>query len=163
MRTALGSSGSAFTCAGSLLGNRTGYFNSSNNGWSCIGNFAQALLDTTKNPIGLQIKTVVVGFGNDFSGKGNPDVEDAKTWGNIGGGGWVQGSSSVDIVNSINNFIKDITKDIPSMSTGSSTIPMDALNPEAVQPYSYFPQFEPKVKPEDVQQLWLGNLKNITS
>jgi len=159
MRTALGSSGSAFTCAGSLLGNRTGYFNSSNNGWSCIGNFAQALLDTTKNPIGLQIKTVVVGFGNDFSGKGNPDVEDAKTWGNIGGGGWVQGSSSVDIVNSINNFIKDITKDIPSMSTGSSTIPMDALNPEAVQPYSYFPQFEPKVKPEDVQQLWLGNLK----
>ncbi|ENV77578.1 hypothetical protein [Acinetobacter ursingii] len=159
MSTALGSKGGGFTCANSLLGKRSNYTNS-RNAWSCIGNFAQSLLDSTKNTLGLQIKTVVVGFGSSFgSGTTNDDVEDAKTWGNLGGGGWVAGSSPQDIVNSINNFIKDITKDIPSMSTGSSTIPMDALNPEVVQPYSYFPQFEPKVKPEDVQQLWLGNLK----
>lgn len=159
MKQSLGSSGSSFNCASSPLGNRTGYFNSSNNGWSCIGKFAQSLLDSTKNPVGLQIKTVVVGFGSDFTGTGNPDVEDAKTWGTLGGGGWVAGSSSQDVVNSINKFIQELNKDIPSMSTGSSTIPTDALNPAAVQPFSYFPQFEPKVNPVDTQQIWFGNLK----
>src|SRR5690606_32700238 len=60
---------------------------------------------------------------------------------------------------SINNFIDEISKDIPSMSTGSSTVPMDALNPEIIQKYAYFPQFEPKVDPADTHQLWFGNLK----
>ncbi len=45
------------------------------------------------------------------------------------------------------------------MSTGSSTIPIDSLNPEIIQPYAYFPQFEPKVNPIEKQQLWFGNLK----
>ena len=49
--------------------------------------------------------------------------------------------------------------EIPSISTGSSTIPVDALNPESIQAFSYFPQFEPKVADNDKQQLWFGNLK----
>ncbi len=57
------------------------------------------------------------------------------------------------------SLLKKNKGDIPSISTGSSTIPVDALNPELIQPYSYFPQFEPKVKAADLQQLWLGNLK----
>lgn len=159
MKQSLSTKGSLFSCENSTLGNRLSYYNNSNNGWSCIGNYAKSLLDSTKNPIGLQIKTVVVGFGSDFTGTGNNDVEDAKTWGTLGGGGWVAGSSPEDVVNSINKFIQELNKDVPSMSTGSSTIPMDALNPEIIQPYAYFPQFEPKVNPADKQQLWFGNVK----
>ena len=159
MRQSLSTSGNSFNCADSQLGKRKPYQNTTKNDWTCIGNYAESLLDPLKNPLGLQIKTVVVGFGSDFSGTGNNDVEDAKEWGNLGGGGWVQGSSSEDIVKSINKFIQDLNKDIPSMSTGSSTIPIDSLNPAALQAYSYFPQFEPMVKPEDSQQVWFGNLK----
>ncbi|MBV7308527.1 hypothetical protein KVY11_07510 [Acinetobacter sp. CWB-G5] len=160
MSNTLGNKASLFSCANSPLGRRSPYANSQN-AWTCIGRYTQALLDSTKNPTGLKIQTAVVGFGNDFGAgaTGSNDVEDAKDWGTLGEGGWVAGSNSQDVVDSINAFITQLNKDIPSMSTGSSTIPQDALNPAVVQPYAYFPQFEPKVKPEDKQQIWFGNLK----
>lgn len=160
MSNTLGNKASMFSCSNSPLGHRTPYADAEN-GWTCIGRYTQALLDSGKNPTGLKIQTAVVGFGNDFGAgaTGSNDVEDAKDWGTVGTGGWVAGSSSQDIVDSINAFITHLNKDIPSMSTGSSTIPLDALNPAVVQPYAYFPQFEPKVKPEDKQQIWFGNLK----
>nr|WP_034280760.1 hypothetical protein [Alkanindiges illinoisensis] len=160
MRQSLGDKSSLFTCNSSPLGSRTGYSNL-NNSWACIGKYAQALLAPAKNPAGVKVKTAVVGFGSSFGGgtTASDDVEDAKTWGTIGEGGWIAGSKPEDVSNSINKFVGDLIKDIPSMSTGSSTIPVDALNPAAVQPYSYFPQFEPKVNPADKQQIWFGNLK----
>jgi len=160
MANTLGNNASSFSCLNSPLGNRVPYANS-RNGWVCTGRYAQALLDSEKNPTGLKIQTAVVGFGNDFGAGATPsnDVSDAKDWGTLGQGGWVAGADPKDVVDSINAFIKQLNKDIPSMSTGSSTIPLDALNPAVVQPYAYFPQFEPKVKPEDVQQIWFGNLK----
>lgn len=158
MSTALADKGNLFSCANSQLGKRLGYKNSKN-AWSCIGNYAEALLDPNKNPLGLKIKTAVVGFSNGFSSNSNVDVQDAKDWGTIGGGKWYVGANSQSVVDSINNFIDEISKDIPSMSTGSSTVPMDALNPEIIQKYAYFPQFEPKVDPADTRQLWFGNLK----
>jgi type IV pilus assembly protein PilY1 len=160
MSTSLGNKGTQFDCSVSPLGNRSGYMDS-RNGWACVGKYAQALLDPAKNPVGLKIKTAVVGFGSDFSGDSNPDVQDAKDWGILGGGGWKAGSNSKDISDSINKFVEELNKDIPSMSTGSSTIPLDDLNPAIVQPYSYFPQFEPKVNPVDRQQIWFGNLKKF--
>lgn len=160
MSTSLGNKGTQFDCSVSPLGNRTGYMDSKN-GWACVGKFAQALLDPAKNPVGLKIKTAVVGFGSDFNGDSNPDVQDAKDWGVLGGGGWKAGTNSKDISDSINKFVEELNKDIPSMSTGSSTIPLDDLNPAIVQPYSYFPQFEPKVNPVDRQQIWFGNLKKF--
>lgn len=147
-----------FTCAPSQLGTRAPYKNAAN-AWDCIGNYAKTLLDSNKNPLGLSIKTAVVGFSSSFSSETNPDVQDAKDWGTIGGGKWYVGTNSQSVVDSINNFINDIQKDIPSMSTGSSTIPIDALNPEIIQPYAYSPQFEPKADPADNRQLWFGNLK----
>lgn len=158
MTASLGNKGTLFSCANSQLGKRTPYKNG-NNAWSCIGNYADTLLDKTKNPLGLQIKTAVVGFGSGFSSEGSNDVKDAKDWGTIGGGKWYVGTNSQSVVDSINNFINEIQKDIPSMSTGSSTIPVDALNPEIIQPYAYSPQFEPKADPADNRQLWFGNLK----
>lgn len=160
MNTTLGSQSAQFDCSLSPLGNR-GPYGSSNNGWACVGRYAQALLDPAKNPVGLKIKTAVVGFGSDFNGDSNPDVQDAKDWGVLGGGGWKAGSNSKDISDSINKFVEELNKDIPSMSTGSSTIPLDDLNPAIVQPYSYFPQFEPKVNPVERQQIWFGNLKKF--
>lgn len=158
MSSALGTKGDLFSCKDSQLGKRTPYKNSANS-WTCIGNFAESLLTSTKNPVGLEIKTAVVGFSSSFSSDTNNDVNDAKQWGTIGKGKWYVGTNSQSVVDSINNFIDEINKDIPSMSTGSSTIPVDALNPEVIQPYTYFPQFEPKIKPEDTQQLWFGNVK----
>ena len=159
MSQTLDSKANLFNCLNSPLGKRPPYSNQNNNGWACIGRYTQALLDPAKNPTGLKIQTAVVGFSAGFNGTTNPDVQDAKDWGTFGEGGWVVGTKSQDVVDSINAFIKQLNKDIPSMSTGSSTIPLDDLNPAVVQPYSYFPQFEPKVKPEDVQQIWFGNLK----
>lgn len=158
MAQTLNSKASLFSCLNSPLGKRSGYTDSQN-AWTCTGRYAQALLDPAQNPTGLKIQTAVVGFGAGFNSNTDPDVQDAKDWGNVGGGGWVVGTNSQDVVDSINAFITQLNKDIPSMSTGSSTIPLDELNPAVVQPYSYFPQFEPKVKPEDVQQVWFGNLK----
>lgn len=161
MNKALGDKGSVFNCASSPLGNQTGGYYSTTNGWSCIGKFTQALLDPAKNPTNLKIQTAVVGFGSAFGAGAaeTNDIKDAKAWGILGDGGWISGSSPEDVAKSINDFITTLNKDVPSMSTGSSTIPMDALNPEIIQPYSYFPQFEPKVNPADRQQLWFGNLK----
>ena len=161
MKQALGTTkGADFSCLTSPLGTRSNY-NSIENGWACVGKFAQTLLDPTKNPTGLKIQTAVVGFGSSFGAGAteSDDVKDAKDWGTVGNGGWISGSSPEDVAKSINDFIGKLNKDVPSMSTGSSTIPMDALNPEIIQPYAYFPQFEPKVNPADKQQLWFGNVK----
>jgi len=160
MKQALGTKGNDFSCSASPLGKRNGY-DRATNGWACVGKLAQALLDPTQNPTGLKIQTAVVGFGSSFGAGGTEtdDVKDAKDWGIEGGGGWIAGSSPEDVSKSINDFIGKLNKDIPSMSTGSSTIPVDSLNPEIIQPYAYFPQFEPKVNPLDQQQLWFGNLK----
>ncbi|QTD59331.1 hypothetical protein [Acinetobacter towneri] len=158
MAQSLGNKKDLFSCSDSNLGNLNGYKNPQN-AWSCVGNYAETLLEKASNPIGLQIKTAVVGFSSSFSSDTNVDVQDAKNWGIIGGGKWYVGTNSQSVVDSINNFINEIQKDIPSMSTGSSTIPVDALNPEIIQPYAYSPQFEPKADPADNRQLWFGNLK----
>lgn len=135
-------------------------FNCSSSNWACIHKFAEYLKDPTKNPSGLEFRTAVVGFGNDFnSTTASGDVAQAIAWGRNGGGGFYPGSNAQDVVDSVKNFLKDIVKDVPSMSTGASTIPLDALNPEMIQPYAYFPQFEPKINPTETQQLWLGNMK----
>lgn len=159
MQTTLDTKGNNFNCAASPLGQNAPYTNVDAKVWQCIGNYAKTLLDPEKNPVGLKIKTAVVGFSSGFSTNGNADVEDAKTWGTIGEGKWYVGTNSSSVVESINNFINELNKEIPSLSTGASTIPKDALNPEIIQPYAYFPQLEPKVDPVETQQLWFGNVK----
>lgn len=161
MKQALGTKGAAFSCNGSS--------------WDCIFKMSQTLIDKDANPKGLIFKTAVVGFGSDFSGLSsynpsktqaeniaalgslNTDAKRAAYWGIIGDGGWYSGSSSSDVVNSVNTFINNLSSDIPPVTTGAATIPTDALNPTAVQNYTYFSQFEPT--PDKTYQLWQGNLK----
>lgn len=153
-------------------------------GWRCISNFAVSLLDPAQNPTKLKIKTAVVGFGSLFDGlpKYNKslaqaqslqvinntsglDVDIANTakWGIYGQGGYYKGSSSQDIVDSVNSFLGDLTTEIPAVTTGSPTVPRDSLNPAILQKQAYYPQFQPT--PDKTYQLWAGNLKkyNVVS
>lgn len=162
IRKALGNKGAGFECT------------DSGTGWNCTLNLASALLDSTKNPANISFKTAVVGFGSDFNTIPSSvqteagvdaltgisdDIKQAAKWGIRGRGGWYSGSNAKDVAESIADFVDKSGGEIPSISTGSSTVPMDALNPEVIQKYAYFPQFEPKVKPSDSTQLWFGNLK----
>lgn len=185
MQAALDTKGTSFNCSDSAIG------------WNCTHNFVKNLLDVTKNPLGLKIKTAVVGFGSDFNGipsfdrnlsqeenlvpfsqldsngnvrrdsNGNVIIrtdlsneESAAYWGVIGEGGWYSGNSSEDIVESVNLFLGDLGKAIPSVTTGSPTIPRDALNPVMLQDDAYYQQFQPT--PEKNYGLWVGNLKKYT-
>ena len=141
---------------------------------SCALAFNQKLLDSS-NPAGVKIKTAVVGFGNGFSnlesydpkknqednlaalGQINTIQKAAAEWGIRGEGGWYSGSSSQDVVNSVNNFINSLSTEIPAVTTGSPTITRDALNPSVLQKEAYYPQFQPT--PDKSYQLWSGNLK----
>lgn len=161
MKKALGSKGVSFTC--------------DNTSYDCLNNMALTLLEPNKNPIGLKLKTAVVGFGGEFNnvasydknktreeniqalGVVNTNVKRAAYWGIIGEGGWYSGNSSEDVVDSVNNFINDLSTDIPAVTTGSPTIPKDALNPAILQDDAYYQQFQPT--PDKSYQLWLGNLK----
>lgn len=64
MQAALGANGSSFSvpATGTLPnGSQSGH------GMPAVGEFAKALRDITKNPLGLEIKTAVVGFGSEFN------------------------------------------------------------------------------------------------
>lgn len=148
-------------------------------GWDCINKFNLTLLDKAQNPVGLKFKTAVVGFGKDFtaddlksydknltqaqnianinSSSAGDDQKNAAKWGVYGEGGWYSGSSSDDVVSSVNNFINNLNTDIPAVTTGSPTIPVDELNTIALQPWAYFPQFQPT--PDKNYQIWFGNVK----
>lgn len=161
MQGALGGKGVDFTC--------------DNSSYNCLNQMSQSLLDPALNPAGLKFKTAVVGFGNNFNnvasydkdktqeqniaalGTINTNVKRAAYWGIIGQGGWYSGNSSEDVVNSVNEFINNLGADIPSVTTGTPTIPNDELNPSILQKFAYYPQFQPT--PAQSFQLWLGNLK----
>lgn len=149
----LDSKGGDFKCNSTPLYSNKGI-------WNCIGRYAQTLLDPNKNPAGVQIKTAVVGFGNDFTDKvssPSENVRNAKKWGEVGGGGWYSAEDAVGVVNSVNAFLKKLQKYIPPVTTGSVTIPVDNLDTQNIQPWGYFPQFDPA--PDAKVTTWIGNLK----
>ena len=163
MQTALSSKSSTLSCT------------DSDSGWDCMHKFALNLLNASNNPAGLKVRTAVVGFGSAFNnlasfdrtktqaqniaalGARDSDVKNAAYWGIIGEGGWYSGNSSQDIVNSVNAFLGDLNTEIPSVTTGSPTIPKDALNPAVLKDDAYYQQFQPT--PDKNYQLWVGNLK----
>lgn len=161
--------------AKAALGNSSFSCSDSDAGWDCTFKMNQSLLDNTQNVKQLKFKTAVVGFGSDFNnvasydntksqeeniaalGTINTDVKRAARWGILGEGGWYSGNSSQDVVDSVNDFINNLSKEIPSVTTGSPTIPRDALNPAELQDNAYYQTFQPT--PATNYQLWLGNLK----
>jgi type IV pilus assembly protein PilY1 len=176
MQTALGSSYSnLLTCSGALFTDSA----SSDTAWQCISDFSQLLLNK-QNSAGIAIKTAVVGFGSDFNGltsyssaltqqqnilninnntSAPTNVKNAAKWGVYGGGGWYSGASSADVVASVNGFIGQLSTNIPPVTTGAATIPVDQLNTATLQNYAYFSQFQPTPGADATPQLWQGNLK----
>ncbi|MEQ1450444.1 pilus assembly protein [Acinetobacter lwoffii] len=77
--------------------------------------------------------------------------------GGFGEGGFYTAQSSADLVESLKSFITETTVPIEGSTIGSSTIPVDALNTNQLQPFAYFPMFKPLIATQD--QLWVGNLK----
>lgn len=179
MRSAL--SNNSFNCSNSLLPEVNNPEYGQKGAWSCIGKLSQELLDADRNPAKLTIKTAVVGFGSTFNGLTSysksltqeenitnintaninstiaNDIRNAARWGVYGGGGWYAGQNSQDVVDSVNEFINSLATEIPAVTTGSPTVPVDALNPYQLQSIAYYPQFDPT--PDKTYQLWAGNLK----
>lgn len=147
--------------------------------WACVQSMAENS-QQKKNNSNVEIKTAVVGFGTAFnfansSGQSviyNPktnytdSILSASFSGNTlaaakaavaGKGGWYSASNTSDIVNSVTNFVDSIKVPIPAITTGTSAIPQDVLNTSVIQPYAYFPQFQPK--PSEEFRTWAGNLK----
>ncbi|MDO3664268.1 PilC/PilY family type IV pilus protein [Acinetobacter higginsii] len=163
MKKSLGTKAASFSCGNdSTLGKYTNNYSSSSNmprpnGWDCIGAYTKALLEPTLNPAGVKIKTAVVGFGNEFSNKSTSDEKDADGWGNLGEGGSYTGRDSTAVVASVLAFLKKLQKYIAPVTTGSVTIPVDNLDTQNIQPWGYFPQFDPA--PNAKVTTWVGNLK----
>ena len=165
MKNALGSHGSSFSCAAST------------EGWACMHEFVKNLLDASKNPLGLKVKTAIVGFGHDFNSvpsysknlseaenialinrsNANQNQKNAAILGVVGQGGWYSGSSVEDVINSVRDFVNNLSTEIPAVTTGTSTIPIDQLQPSALQNFAYYPQFQPT--PDKHYKAWAGNLK----
>ena len=151
--------------------------------WQCVAAFAGPL-QQKKNTENVEVKTAIVGFGKDFSFTDKSDssqnVEyvakqlgtytdvwlEGKFKGNAleaakaavrGQGGWYSANSKADIVSSVDNFVNSIKVPIPAITTGTSAIPQDVLNTSVIQPYAYFPQFQPT--PSEDYRTWTGNLK----
>ncbi|OBY74284.1 PilC/PilY family type IV pilus protein [Acinetobacter gyllenbergii] len=153
---------------------RTAMDEVSTKNWQCIAGLTKRLksgtIDANGNPVnnpqGVNILTAVVGFGStlgETTGSYKNDVTAAKAWGDLGGGGYYSGSNDKAVVDSVNAFIHKLGKYIPPVTTGSVTIPVDALDTQNIQPWGYFPQFDPK--PNAIGNTgvvtWLGNLKKF--
>jgi type IV pilus assembly protein PilY1 len=143
-------------------------------GWDCIFKLNDSLVDSTKNKSKVNFLTAVIGFGKGFTvipktaqtesaidaySSVSLNVRNTAKWGVRGNGGWYSGESTEDIVESFQKFLGAVNLTIPGISTGNATLPIDALNSNAIQPYGYFPQFVPKVATTESQRTWYGNLK----
>lgn len=155
--------------------------------WGKIGNYAQSLLKsnykvktatvgfgggyyltaTQKTQANITIGTKKY-FDCKFVDTADSDHRNYCQWGaksipnraDVGGfgeGGFYTAQSSADLVESLKSFITETTVPIEGSTIGSSTIPVDALNTNRLQPFAYFPMFKPLIATQD--QLWVGNLK----
>ena len=146
--------------------------------WQSVAGYAKALKVGT-----YKIKTATVGLGSDYfinadnlQKDGNFDcnlygdnrdqkalcywgVKTEKQGNGYGEGGFYTAQSSEDLINSILQFVSDVSVPIEGSTMGASTVPVDALNTTQLQPYSYFPMFKPLINSDD--QLWAGNLKKF--
>lgn len=139
-------------------------------GWEDIGYFAKHLRIPEKNPKGVSIKTATVGFGKDFSAAKGATSCDVITeahaknlclWGQkgegYGEGGFTYAEEPKDISDSLVKFIQEQgATALPAVSTGTMSVPLDAINAQKSRGFAYLPALDPKPGQID---LWNGNLK----
>ncbi|NNG81164.1 hypothetical protein HLH16_04005 [Acinetobacter sp. ANC 5378] len=147
--------------------------------WQSMAGYAQALKNST-----YKIKTATVGLGSEYylanenlptdgtfncslyAGKRDQQAlcylgskgygENSETYGQ---GGFYTAQSADDLIQSIHQFVSDVSVKIEGSTMGTSTIPVDALDSTRLQKFSYFPMFKPIVGGDE--QLWAGNLKKF--
>lgn len=151
--------------------------------YNCMGAFAQRLFDRTQNPANVSIQTAMVGFGASMNGlsadytiaacklssrtQSDRNGDDACSPNQptnalqapgYGNGGFFQGNQSADVTNSVIAFINNLSKvPLNPLTTGTISVPYDALNPNGLQPYGYLRALEPN--PANQVLTWRGNLK----
>ncbi|AXY58536.1 hypothetical protein CDG60_16485 [Acinetobacter chinensis] len=149
-------------------------FSGETGGWEYIGEYSRKLLDSTKNPGNMKIKTAVVGFGSSFAGipkngdgsynceavkNTNQDAYNACLWGGsaYGDGGFYYAENSDDIKNSIIKFVDSVSVSFTPSSLGSISVPRDPLDQTQVMDTGFFPM----ILPQEGSGLlnWAGNLK----
>lgn len=96
-------------------------------------------------------------YANVQGGSSRSDITNTALWGVYGKGGWYSASEPAQVASSILNFVEAAGGEVPAVSTGTATIPVDALYSSQLQPYAYYAQFDPKPGTSDT--LWLGNMK----
>lgn len=153
---------------------KSNLFSGETGGWEYIGAYSQKILDPTKNPASMKIKTAVVGFGSSFAGipengdgsyncdaikNTNLDAYNACKWGGAeyGNGGFYYAENSDDIKNSIIKFVNDVTVSMTPSSLGSISVPRDPLDQTQVMATGFFPMIMPLDGSTFVT--WAGNLK----
>ena len=149
--------------------------NSTTTGWNCMGKFSQ-LLRNTNNPVGREIITGTAGFGADFNdfanatkinNKYNCSIANSQNAQNLcklgekgygfGEGGFYFVKTPDQLAASIKEFIAGVgNREIPAISTGTMSVPLDALNTQQSRGYAYTPILDPR---PGVTNLWDGNLK----
>ncbi|EXE14827.1 neisseria PilC beta-propeller domain protein [Acinetobacter sp. 983759] len=148
-------------------------FSGETGGWEYIGEYAKKILDPTKNPGNMKIRTAVVGFGTSFAGvkqadnsydcevvkDTNPDAYNACKWGSndYGAGGFYYAENTDDIKNSIIDFVEKTAVNFSSTSMGTISIPLDPLDQTKAMNTGFFPMIEPSES--NNRRTWLGNLK----
>ena len=147
-------------------------FRGETGGWEYIGEYAKRLNDSTQNPAGTRIRTAVAGFGASFAGipkkadgsydcaaAATLDAKNACKWGSseYGNGGFFYAETSLDIANSVQQFITDLNQTINTTPAGTISVPDDPYQTSTTLPYAYLPMLEPKVG--DTFKVWPGNLK----
>lgn len=156
----------------------SGLFSGETGGWEYIGEYAKKLrnrkdaADVQKNPLDMNIKTAVVGFGASFSGltrnadntyncesAPNDDVKNACLWGSssYGDGGFYYAESAEDIKKSIKDFIEDVPPKFEAANIGTISIPRDPLDQTKALSQGFFPMIQPTL--ESTARTWSGNLK----
>lgn len=101
-------------------------------------------------------RSITNDWAEEQGGSSRADIANTALWGVYGRGGWYGASQPAQVANSILNFVKNVTPTFDPVTTGSPTLPQDALNPLRIQPYGYYASFVPK--PQESTQLWVGNM-----
>lgn len=91
----------------------------------------------------------------------NIEQRRAAAWGIVGGGGWYSGASTQSVVKSVGQFLSTLTTDIPTMTTGSPTVPVSSLNRQTLLADAYYASFAPA--PHQSKQLWTGNMNKYVT
>lgn len=158
---------------------KSNLFSGETGGWEYIGAYSKKILDPTKNPANMKIKTAVVGFGSSFAGipengdgsynceavndptksNYNPDAYNACKWGGAeyGDGGFYYAENADDIKNSIIKFVSDVEVSFTPSSLGSISVPRDPLDQTKSMTEGFFPMIMPME--DSTFRTWAGNLK----